>query len=113
MPWAPAKKNAMCAECVQIARELNEVYADGWLESGRDVSRKPMDPETRKAASEALRSLIGGTEEDAERADDLLQKYRFQPQSYSANIPAAARPAVLRFVRHAARSGHSLRPIVG
>jgi uncharacterized protein (UPF0147 family) len=113
MPWAPAQKNATCWECLEIARVLNEAYADDPHEMRRDVSRNSMDPQTRKAAGEALRSLIGGTEEDAERADELLERFRLQPVSYSPNIPPAARTAMVRFIQHAARTGHSLKPVVG
>lgn len=111
MPWAPAKKNATCLECVEIARELNEVSADALFEAGRASSRKSMDADARKAASEALRRMIGGTEEDAERADELLEKFRFEPQHYSPKFPPAARAAMVRFVQHAARTGHWLRPV--
>jgi hypothetical protein len=111
--WAPDKKNASCEECMAIARELNEAHVGHPLETGRSASRKSMDAETRKAAGEALRSLIGGTEEDAERADELLERFRFQPVSYSPNIPPAARTAMVRFIQHAARTGHSLKPVVG
>lgn len=113
MAWAPAKKNESCAECMAIARELNDACSEGSPETVRDASRKSMDAEATKAASEALRSLIGGTDEDAERADELLERYRFQPLHYSPQFPPAVRPAMVRFVQHAARTGHSLRPIVG
>lgn len=74
-----------------------------------------MNADARKAASEALRSLIGGTEEDAERAGELFEKYRCQPQHhlYPSNFSPAARAAMVRFVRHAARTGHWLRPVIG
>lgn len=108
MPWAPAKNNGSCAECLAIARELNEAYSDGPLETGLDASRKSMDAEAKKAASEALRSLIGGTEEDADRADELLSPYRYQPQHHLPQVPPVAMAALRRSAQHAARTGHFL-----
>ena len=67
MPWAPAEKNASCAECLDIGRELADAYAEAY--------------ERNRPSAEALGRLIGGTEEDAARADDLLNAFRYGPVS--------------------------------
>lgn len=114
MIWAPAQKNASCVECVEIARELNETYGDERLKANhRRRSNTLMGAESRRHASEALRSLIGGTEEDAERTDALLDSYRYQPQHYLPEVPPSALPVLRRCVQHAVRTGHWLIKIVG
>lgn len=66
MPWTP-EKNASCAECFDIGRELADAYAEAW--------------ERNRPSAEAIRRLIGGTEEDAVRADGLLSAFRYGPVS--------------------------------
>jgi hypothetical protein len=113
MLWAPAKKNASCEECIEIARELNEAYADGRSEPVSAKSNLSVEAERIQAASEALRGLIGGTEEDAERADELLATYRYKPLSYTGKVSAAAMTALRRCAQHVARTGHWLRRLSG
>ena len=92
MRLGPADKNACCAECADIARELNEAYADACWRN--------------EAASDALRGLIGGTEQDAERADELLRPYRYQTIPGFQELPPRLREAMRRTVLHALRTRH-------
>ena len=92
MQLGPADKDACCAECADIARELNEAYADACLRN--------------EAASDALRDLIGGTEEDAERADELLRPYRYQTNPRFQGLPPRLGEAMRRADLHALRTGH-------
>jgi hypothetical protein len=59
-----AKMNNLltCKECEAIALELREAYADAWISS---------DQESRDAWI-ATYKLIGGKEEDAVRAEELV-----------------------------------------
>jgi hypothetical protein len=56
-----------CAECEAIAKELSEVYADAWASS---------DEETKEAWL-AVYGMIGGTEDDAEKAEELTRGVPF------------------------------------
>jgi hypothetical protein len=110
MRWVPAEKNGSCAECLQISRELGEAYAEAYAR--------------KQVAADALRRLIGGTEKDAECADELLSAYRYRPllaapfvnsYQYQAGpglrqVPAVLRAAMQRAAQHVARTGHFLRP---
>jgi hypothetical protein len=58
---------AACKECEAIALELREAYADAWISS---------DEESRDAWI-ATYKLIGGTEEDAVRAEQLAPSAEF------------------------------------
>jgi len=117
MPWAPAEKNVTCTECVDIARELNEAYGDERLQKNSEGSTA--DGERTQAAAEAIRRLIGGTEEDAERADKLLNVYRYQASSYRAlssffkQLSPEIVVALRRSLFHMGRTGHQLRKITG
>ena len=92
MQLGPADKDACCAECADIAREFNEAYADACLRN--------------EAASDALRDLIGGTEQLAERADELLRPYRYQTNPGFQDLPPRLVEAMHRTVLHALRTGH-------
>lgn len=92
MWWSPAEGNVSCMECLEIAREFAEAYAEA----------REKDP----AAADAVRELIGGTEQDAERADGLLSVYRYQPQLGKKPSPTRVQEAMLRSGNHFARSGH-------
>jgi hypothetical protein len=115
MLWAPAEKNGSCWECLDIARQLNEAYADERAKGGLEATNRSTATERTQAASDALHALIGGTEENAERADELLDPYRYQsllgqPQLWlSPRIVGALR----RGFQHAGRTGHSLRKTAG
>jgi len=80
-----------CDECQALRRELAEAYAEA-LES--------FDQPTNDAW-EAMQRLIGGTEEDAERAIELSRAatYRDRPR---------IRSALTKVFVHCARSGHPL-----
>ena len=53
-----------CSECQAIVRELAEAYAEAW-----DAA----DPGTQQAWS-ACQKMIGGTEEDVQRAEELTRR---------------------------------------
>jgi len=108
MLFAPAEKNSSCAECLEISRQLNDAYAGERRESESTAQRRPT-----QAAVKALRSLAGGTEEDAERADAVLDAFHYQPYFSLPKIPPTAMPALRRSAQHAARTGHWLRRLVG
>ena len=65
MQFRPTEENFSCAECQAIACELNEAFAEAY--------------EQTSVAADALYGLIGGTEQDAERADELIGAYKYQP----------------------------------
>jgi hypothetical protein len=83
---------ASCNDCAAIARELDDAYAEAWTSGDRAF----------RDAAVATYKLIGGTEEDAARAEAL--------------VPAAGlRGPALRINRvlqtkliHEARSGHKM-----
>ena len=60
---------AQCAECRAIIEELM-----------RDLALNPKLKDELRARSEALFGMIGGTEEDLERAEGVLGKFRIGPQ---------------------------------
>jgi hypothetical protein len=80
-----------CNECTAIAQELREAYADAWDSSAQ----------TSKDAWVATYEMIGGTEDDATRAEQLVRE---------AHIPNAPRikQALLKKFAHEARSGHKV-----
>jgi len=53
-----------CEECVKIAQELNEALADLWLSADQNF----------RDAWRASIKLMGGTEEDMQRAEELFPK---------------------------------------
>jgi hypothetical protein len=113
MLFAPAEKNGWCVECLEISRQLNDAYADEQRESDSGTRSRTNDRGRTHAAVEALRRLVGGTEEDAEHADALLKAYRYQPQQYLPSVPPGAMAALSRCAQHAVRTGHWLRRIAG
>jgi hypothetical protein len=60
--------DATCTECETIALELCEAYADAWIFS---------DQESRDAWI-ATYKLIGGTEKEALRAEELVSSAQFR-----------------------------------
>lgn len=76
-----------CDECLAIRKEWLELWA-------------AMDEPTREA-SVAIRALVGGTEEDADRAQELVSK---------AKIPAPSQAMVLiqKAYVHKMRTRHAL-----
>jgi hypothetical protein len=79
-----------CDECQAIRRELAEAYTEEWASS---------DQATRDAW-DAIYKLIGGTEDDAERVEELLPKATFRDR---ARMTLALRRAFV----HKARAGHA------
>ncbi|HKS82712.1 MAG TPA: hypothetical protein VJR23_14510 [Candidatus Acidoferrales bacterium] len=98
MNWRPEGKNQSCEECLNIAREINAAYEEAYLRN--------------KPASDALRALIGGTEADATRADQVLSLYRFNPKPGVPALPEGLQAAMRRCALHCARTGHSFRPFL-
>lgn len=94
MPWQPADKNASCVECQQLARELNERYAEAYLRN--------------QPAADALAALVGGTEEDAERAETQLRSYRYQMNPGRPPISNWLAGVTSRLAQHMMRTGHIL-----
>lgn len=80
-----------CAECEAIARELGEAYLKAWSASDRGT----------QAAWSAIYKMIGGTETDVERAEELLR----EAKPVSLNVSRILR----RKFQHEARTGHKLR----
>jgi hypothetical protein len=94
-----------CDECRAIAQDLRDAYADVWASSGQAV----------RDAWLATHKMIGGTEEDAQRAEGLLKALP-QPERYDARIPQAASPVNPKFHEafrnmflHFTRTGHRVR----
>jgi hypothetical protein len=83
-----------CDECQAIRRELTEAYAEEWASS---------DKSTRDAW-DAVYKMIGGTQEDAERAEELLPKAQFRDRP-------RIRLVVQKMDEHMARTGHAVRRI--
>lgn len=92
MRQSPGLSNSSCKECEEIANELREAYREAY-------QRNP-------DACDAIRSLIGGTEEDAERAEKLLSTYRFKPYPASPQFPPRLQRALLKSDQHFMRTGH-------
>ena len=57
-----------CAECAAITRELGEVYAEAWFSCD----------EKTKETWLAVYGMIGGTEDDAEKAEELTRGLPFR-----------------------------------
>jgi len=78
----------ICEECQKIKRELREAWAEAWLSAGEEFRT-------------AWVGLIGGTEEDAVRAEEIFPR---------AKIPGAdrVRQAVFKKFRHEAQTGHKI-----
>jgi hypothetical protein len=87
--FTPMGRQATCDECEAIAQELREAYADAWIYS---------DQASRDALA-AIHNMMGGTEEDAERAEALIPHARFRD-------PLRINRALKRKLAHQARSGH-------
>jgi hypothetical protein len=87
-----APSDTSCPDCQEIIRELREVYGEAYL-------RAP-------DASDALRSLAGGTEQDAERADELLRPYQYQASPGLPSFPPRLRDILHRSALHFLRTGH-------
>lgn len=84
-------KKAPCEECVKIADELNDALAELWLTSDQSF----------RDAWRASIKLMGGTEEDMQRAEELFPKARNEP---NAEVVIAVR----RKLMHLALTGHNV-----
>lgn len=91
--------------CRALAQDLRNAYADFWASSDQAV----------RDAWLATHKMIGGSEEDAQRAEELLKALP-QIETYDPRIPSAIfrhNPRLLEVVRnmnqHLARTGHSVR----
>jgi hypothetical protein len=94
-----------CDECRAITQFLRDVYADAWASSDQTV----------RNASLAIHKMTGGTEEDAQRAEELLRALP-QAESSSARIPVPLsldnpkyREAIRNMALHFVRTGHIVR----
>jgi hypothetical protein len=97
-----------CQQCRIIAEEIAAVYADSWASSDQKF----------KDAWIAIYKMIGGTEEDAARAEEILSGLRADPfrqlrlaldQSSAEVGPARIREAIMRKYKHQALTGHTIR----
>lgn len=95
--YRPNEKNASCPDCQNIARELNEAFAE---------ARAQTQP-----AADALYALIGGDEEDARRAEQLVPTYAYQAMPLKPRTPSRLSRAVHSRFQHHARTGHKLERI--
>jgi hypothetical protein len=80
-----------CPECQAITEELLEAYAEAWDSGG---------PALREAWSSVYK-MIGGTEEDAARAEELIPLVR-NPSAHRIHL------ALQRKVAHQALAGHKV-----
>jgi cytosine/adenosine deaminase-related metal-dependent hydrolase len=94
-----------CEECRALAQELRDAYEDAWASS---------DQPTRDAWR-ATYKMIGGTEEDVQRAEKLLEALA-REERYSARIPPGFFPrfpkcsnTCRKMAVHFARTGHNVR----
>jgi hypothetical protein len=86
----------VCGDCLTIARELREAYAEVWESDNGGL----------RAAWMATCRIIGGDEGDVERAEEIV------PQLHAADIsrlqPSRAGRAVLAAVAHRSLTGHNV-----
>ena len=92
-----------CDECRALAQDLRDAYADACS-----------DPAVRDAWL-ATHKMIGGTEEDAERAEEALKALP-QAGRYDTRIPQGLsqlnpklREVFRNLALHFARTGHTVR----
>jgi len=92
-----------CDECRALAQDLRDAYADA-----------SSNPAVRDAWL-ATHKMIGGTEEDAQRAEELLKALP-QAETYDPRIPPTLFRDNPRFLEvignislHFARTGHVVR----
>jgi hypothetical protein len=84
-------KRASCSECEAIAQELGEACAETW-----NAADQPS-----RVAWLAMRSLIGGCEDDVVRAEETIPKARFRE-------PLRINQALQRKLSQEARTGHKV-----
>jgi hypothetical protein len=94
-----------CDECRALAQDVRDAYADIWASSDQAV----------RDAWLATHKMIGGTEEDAQRAEELLKALP-QTERYDTRIPGLPlvnpklQEAFRNMAIHFARTGHTVRP---
>ena len=91
-----------CDQCRAILRDLDEAYSDAWTSAAQEF----------QDAWVATYRMIGGAEQDAARAEELLSNFRdpFRKfESESAGGGLRIRDAFLRKLEHEARAGHKVR----
>jgi|ERR1700693_2992017 hypothetical protein len=91
MTAASMSNHVSCDECEDIAREIAEAYRDAWI-SGDQAFRD---------AWVATYQLIGGTEEDASRTQELVS-------AAHVRNPLRINRVLHRKLAHEARSGHKI-----
>jgi hypothetical protein len=96
--FSPSEKNASCNVCQATAREINAAIAEVYARN--------------QPAADALYKLIGGTEEDARRADELVAAYRYDSDAGFPSPPDGLMRAIGKSYEHAALTGHKLQRIV-
>jgi hypothetical protein len=91
--------------CAALAQDLRDAYADVWASS-----------QAVRNAWLATHKMIGGTEEDARRAEELLKPLP-QAGRYDARVPQGLslvnpklRGVFRNMALHFARTGHRVRP---
>jgi len=85
------ENDARCQDCDAIAQELGEAYVEAFI----------LADEATRDARLAIYEMIGGTEEDATRAGELMPRARFR------NALEVNR-ALMRKFAHEARAGHKI-----
>jgi hypothetical protein len=93
--------SAECAVCRSLLEELRNALAEFRASAkSRDESR---------SAFEAARDLFGGTEEDAERAEQILRQFRPRLVGPDPEYrPNRIGEIIYRMQDHRARTGHQL-----
>ena len=95
-------KTRQCDECRAILRDLDEAYSDTWTSAAQEF----------QDAWVATYQMIGGAEQDAARAEELLSNFpdpirKFENESAGGSL--RIRGAFLRKLEHEARTGHKVR----
>jgi hypothetical protein len=90
--------SSSCTECQAIAVQLRDAYFDAWA----SADRKTQD------AWLAAHKLMGGTEDDAERAEELLGSYRLGENHRTEGLTRAGQALIKKLI-HEARTGHKIQ----
>lgn len=81
-----------CRECEAIALEINDAFREAW---------ESKDQRFRDACASAY-NLLGGTEEELEGAEEVLQ--RFKPEQGRSELLSTLKPNP-----NLSRAGHAVR----